>query len=210
MTSRDRILNAAIPIFARKGRHGAHMEEIASLAHINKAMIYYIFHNKDDLYLEVLKFVFNEAASSFSNTQSKELNNKNDYIEFITEFIKDKVEFYDTNRVYNKIIADAMSNGVEEIPLAIQSFKDNNNNKSITSQLEEVIKKGITEGFFREIDVDQFIINIIGLITIYFQLQSMTLAFDIDVGDEKVFLEKRKKSIIDLIINSIVLDNNKN
>ena len=61
MKSRDRIINAAIPVFASKGSHGAHMEEIANTAHINKAMIYYIFHSKDDLYFEVLKHILNQA-----------------------------------------------------------------------------------------------------------------------------------------------------
>lgn len=73
MKTRDRILNAAIPVFARKGRHGAHMEEIAALAHINKAMIYYIFHNKDELYLEVLKFVFNETSFSISRLTENDI-----------------------------------------------------------------------------------------------------------------------------------------
>ncbi len=205
MTSRERILSAAIPVFARKGRFGAHMEDIAALAHINKAMIYYIFHSKDELYLEVVRFVLEQAALSFSNIELKELKNRDDYIEFISDYIKRQINYFDSNRIYNKIMVDAMSNGAEEIPLAIQSFKENNNNRSVMSTLEEIILKGIAEGYIREIDVEHFMINIIGMITIYFQSQSMTAAMDLEIKDEADFIRKRVDSIIDLVINSILL-----
>ena len=62
MTSRERILSAAIPVFARKGRFGAHMEDIAALAHINKAMIYYHFKNKDGLYQAIISQLFDKIS----------------------------------------------------------------------------------------------------------------------------------------------------
>jgi len=206
MTSRQRILDAAIPVFARKGRYGAHMEDIASLAHINKAMIYYIFRSKDELYLEVLKTVFTETATSLSRFENAELKTINDYIKFFSGFINRQISFFNTNGIYTKIMIDAMSNGGEEIKLALQHYKANSNNEGTSSEFRAVIKKGVSEGFIRNIDVDQFIISIVGMINVYFLSPIMAESLDIDIKDENIFLEERKESIIDLVLNSILIN----
>jgi TetR/AcrR family transcriptional regulator len=205
MKSRDRILSAAIPVFARKGRHGAHMEEIAALAHINKAMIYYIFHNKDELYLEVLKFVFNEASFSISEISAEGLENGKGCAEILSEFISKQITFFNENRQYTKIMVDAMSNAAEEIPIAIQYFKSNHGGSAPTSGLKTVIERGKTEKIFRDVDTDHLIISMIGMVIVYFFSQSITEGLDIEVKDETEFLEHRRKSIIDLVLNSILI-----
>ena len=206
MNSRERILNAAIPVFARKGRHGAHMEEIASLAHINKAMIYYIFHNKDDLYLEVLKFVFTEASISIAGSTLTDINSDMGYEDILSNFISSQISFFSENRNYTKIIVDSMSSGAEEIPLAIKFFKNLHGENDPTSLLKEIIEKGKAAGSIRSIDTDQLIISIIGMVIVYFFSQSIIQALDIEVVDEMKFLEERRTSIIDLVLNSIMTE----
>jgi AcrR family transcriptional regulator len=51
--SRDRILESAERVFAEKGFDGARVDEIARLAGVNKALIYYYFKSKDEI-LDVL------------------------------------------------------------------------------------------------------------------------------------------------------------
>lgn len=50
-----RILAAASQEFAEKGFDGARVEQIASLADINKQLIYHYFNNKDELFTRVLE-----------------------------------------------------------------------------------------------------------------------------------------------------------
>ena len=38
MKTRERIIEAAIPVFASKGRHGAHMEEIANKGNVHLSL----------------------------------------------------------------------------------------------------------------------------------------------------------------------------
>jgi len=54
LTSVERILKSAIREFSRYGYDGARIDRIASLAKINKAMIYYHFKNKEALYERIL------------------------------------------------------------------------------------------------------------------------------------------------------------
>jgi AcrR family transcriptional regulator len=55
LTSKEKIIKAAIKVFAAKGYAGASMDEIAQAARLTKPMIYYHFKNKKDLYLYLLE-----------------------------------------------------------------------------------------------------------------------------------------------------------
>src|SRR5262252_5493160 len=61
---RDRILDAAAEEFAARGLHGAKVDRIAARARVNKALLYYYFHNKAALYRETLLDVFRTVAAA--------------------------------------------------------------------------------------------------------------------------------------------------
>ncbi|MEO7192980.1 MAG: TetR/AcrR family transcriptional regulator [Vicinamibacterales bacterium] len=62
--SRDRLLEAAAQEFAARGFDGAKVDRIAARARINKAMLYYHFHNKADLYRAILAELFRTMAEA--------------------------------------------------------------------------------------------------------------------------------------------------
>ncbi len=205
MKSRDRIINAAIPVFAGKGRHGAHMEEIASQARINKAMIYYIFHSKDELYREVLLQLISDVWNVIFEITDDDIKSGKGTEEVVSTFISASISFFSENRAHTKILVDALSSGAEEIPFAIQHIKTNFGEKDPSARLREVIEKGKSEKSIRDVDSDQLIISLIGMVIIHFFSQGITQILDIEVEDESRFLEQRKKSIIDLVLNSILI-----
>ncbi|NPV55792.1 MAG: TetR/AcrR family transcriptional regulator [Anaerolineae bacterium] len=51
---RDRILHAAVRLFAARGYHGVSMREIADACGISKAALYYHFQDKQALFLDIL------------------------------------------------------------------------------------------------------------------------------------------------------------
>lgn len=57
-TSRQRLIAAAAREFAARGFAGASVDRIAGAARLNKAMIYYHFTSKADLYREILRDMF--------------------------------------------------------------------------------------------------------------------------------------------------------
>jgi len=207
MKTRDRIINAAILVFGRKGRYGAHMEEIASTARINKAMIYYIFHNKDELYFETLKHVFEKTWESFSAVNTESVNNMDDYKRVFAEYITLQVNFFYDNSHYTRILVDAMSNGPDEIALASKFVKENHKDNNPRERIKNFIDKGKIDKITRDIDTDQLIISITGMVIIYFLTHSITETMDIEIKDETQFMEKRKESIIDLVLNGILTEN---
>lgn len=62
----ERILTAARKIFAEKGYNGAHVDEIAEAAGVNKATIYYQIGDKDTLYASVIHQVLGNTAQDIA------------------------------------------------------------------------------------------------------------------------------------------------
>lgn len=62
--TRARILDAAIRAFSDSGLAGARTEQIAEEAGVNKALLYYYFKGKEDLYAAALEFVFEGVRTS--------------------------------------------------------------------------------------------------------------------------------------------------
>src|SRR5438552_1379444 len=63
--SPDRVLAAAAAEFAERGFGGARVDRIARRARVNKAMLYYHFRSKRELYRTLLRWHFNMAAERF-------------------------------------------------------------------------------------------------------------------------------------------------
>ena len=55
--TRSRILDAAVREFSENGLAGARTEQIASVAGVNKALLYYYFKSKEELYKTALQFI---------------------------------------------------------------------------------------------------------------------------------------------------------
>jgi AcrR family transcriptional regulator len=73
--TRQHLLKAAAIVFARKGFHGATLDEVAATAGFSKGAVYSNFKSKDDLFLELLDDRINRqfaVASEVLETGSRE------------------------------------------------------------------------------------------------------------------------------------------
>src|SRR5580698_11256967 len=60
LTTARRIVATAEQIFAEQGLAGARMDEIARAAKVNKALLYYYFRSKEELYRFVLETLLSQ------------------------------------------------------------------------------------------------------------------------------------------------------
>jgi len=94
------IFNASIRVFARKGYHGATMEEIAAVAGIGKGSIYRYFKSKEDLLRQLLTAKYGEILERFVLIFKRDEN----VLLQIQEMIEIWIEFIEGNYlVYNLI-----------------------------------------------------------------------------------------------------------
>lgn len=70
--SRDRVFAAAAAEFAARGYAGANVDRIARAARLNKAMIYYHFKSKGDLYREILSDMFQAVRAGVLQVASSD------------------------------------------------------------------------------------------------------------------------------------------
>src|SRR5688500_20256101 len=81
--SRDRVFAAAAEEFAARGYAGANVDRIARAARLNKAMIYYHFKSKAELYREILRDMFGAVRTRVGEVAASDgspADNIRDYI----------------------------------------------------------------------------------------------------------------------------------
>src|ERR1700712_4444442 len=60
--ARERVLDAAVALFAEHGVHGTSLQMIADRVGVSKAAVYYQFHSKEEIALEVIRPSIDDIA----------------------------------------------------------------------------------------------------------------------------------------------------
>jgi len=89
----EKIFEAATDVFIEKGMDGARMQDIASHAGINKALLHYYFRTKDKLFNAVFEKIAGKMFVKFAPVFSQELTLE-DKIRF---FFKEHITFLQRN-----------------------------------------------------------------------------------------------------------------
>jgi TetR/AcrR family transcriptional regulator len=145
--SKGKIILAAIEVFAQKGKHGASMEEIAEKAGVNKALLYYYFKGKDNLFQKTLTEVLHKIFYSIISNIEEGKNSVNKE-ECFFDAHRDAFS-QDTN--FSKIILGVISDEPCSLRDAIESIKKDGEHK-ISSELLTIFEKGMLKEKFRRIN----------------------------------------------------------
>jgi TetR/AcrR family fatty acid metabolism transcriptional regulator len=96
----QRILEAGIKVFARKGFHNAKVSEIAREAGVADGTIYIYFKNKD----EILIKVFEESLAEIIRRVEQELKNEKNALHKLKRFISLHLEVLDENQALAEVL----------------------------------------------------------------------------------------------------------
>ncbi len=89
--SRDEILRAASRLFASRGFHEASMSEVARQARVSKALIFWHFKSKEELFFAVIKRLLEPFSIDFAS-EAQELDEREQLkrlIELYVQFVRD-------------------------------------------------------------------------------------------------------------------------
>ncbi len=89
----EKIFEAATDVFVDKGMDGARMQDIASVAGINKALLHYYFRTKDQLFDAVFQMIAKKILKKFAPVFDEKLTLE-DKIRF---FYKEHISFLQEN-----------------------------------------------------------------------------------------------------------------
>ncbi|MBN1850120.1 MAG: TetR/AcrR family transcriptional regulator [Deltaproteobacteria bacterium] len=138
-----KILDAAMEIFASVGFAGARMDEIARLASVNKAMIYYRIGNKKTLYAEVIHDIFGGIAEMIS----EKIKSQQTPEEKLRIYLKNILSINKVHPYLPRFMLWELASGGENFPeIAAQDLAQ------VIALLMKIIKEGVEKGVFMNIN----------------------------------------------------------
>jgi TetR/AcrR family transcriptional regulator len=153
----ERILVAARTVFAEKGYSGAHIDEIAVRAGVNKATIYYQIGDKDTLYANVIHQVIGNTAQGIAlavGDADKPEEKLKAYITFIAGAV-------DKNPELPPIMMREIASGGATMPKLVME-----DISSVLTILAGILDEGRKKGIF--IETVPFLIHMMIMGTILF------------------------------------------
>ncbi|MCI1778504.1 MAG: TetR/AcrR family transcriptional regulator [Bacteroidales bacterium] len=138
-----RILDASIKIFCRDGIQGARMQDIADLAHINRAMIHYYFRDKEILSHKALE----KIVANFHTKIHKTIDADLPFEEKLDKYINEIIEIYSSNK---DLVIFGLHESMKNKELLSRIFTNQIDEPHLFfRQLEEKVKKGEIRKFKR-------------------------------------------------------------
>ena len=122
--TREKIIAAAVKEFSKGGYPGARVENIAVNAGINKAMIFYYFGSKEELYKLIIKKIIGELFEKLSEKGG--LDPDPDPELFIETFTESYIRFFSENREYMKILGTDLIQNPVNLKVALKNIFESN------------------------------------------------------------------------------------
>jgi AcrR family transcriptional regulator len=161
--SRAAILQAAAEEFAAHGIAGARTDAIARQARVNKALLYYYFKDKETLYGAVLDDAFSGMKSKVFQVLDSELPPREKIMAYVGAYF----DFIASNQIYPKLMQREMMRAregqSEHIDRLVKTYF-----QPIFRRVSELLRKGIAEGEFRQVDPAHFVPSMVAMIVFYF------------------------------------------
>lgn len=156
LATRAAILSAARNVFARCGFEGASTREVAEVARVNNAMIYYHFKDKGELYRAVLADSFNafdriwehEIFRSPATARAK-----------IQRYLEEFIRFQHSNEELRRIMSMEFAACSENCKWLADNFFTHAYDK-----LANILKEGMKSGELKKFDPAQAVPSLVGMV----------------------------------------------
>jgi TetR/AcrR family transcriptional regulator len=197
LTTQQRILNAARKVFIELGKGGARVDAIARRAKVNKALIYYYYSSKDQLYYHVLKHTFSTILARISGALSQEQSPE----ERILKMVDAYHTFLMQHRSLPVLILREMADGapvLKKVASEILSadFQD------LTLSFDETIREGDHIGLWEDVDPRQTLVSLLGMLIFPFAAAPL-IESALGINPESEFWQERPQAVLDIFFHGI-------
>lgn len=163
---RDRILAAAIEVFAREGFRGATTRVIAEAAGVTDALLFYHFRTKSDLYLAAVQDQLEKLRQGLGQALAQRTNM--DPAARLESFVTVYLHYFiDLEPGLSVTLREL--NGV---PLAVATQISVTHHRAVIKRLEEILSAGVAAGSFRQLNVPACAMAIIGILQIFIRARA--------------------------------------
>jgi TetR/AcrR family transcriptional regulator len=158
--TKTQILDAAEAEFAVTGLSAARTEAIAAKTGVTKAMIYYYFQNKEELYRAVLERCFTEALGMMEQLQLDCVTPDMALVRLLEQLLCCMSE---NPRIGCILTLEAIQNKGKYYPIQFGDL--------LYGTIIQILEQGIELGVFRQLEPRHTAVNIVGTCAFYFTAQ---------------------------------------
>ncbi len=185
-STKEKIVSAAIDLFAQYGKHGATTAQITKAAGINKAAVCYYFHGKDNLYRLVLKTVILHFLTTFEREVFRNIHEHN--VEIRSAVIRVFSDYFQNHPKFIKLLHWELAGGGKELQLLHQQIADSKNFRQLSNTIAIMwhINHNGNDDTVAKVEFVKFL----GTILVYPLLQPVIeLIFGIDKNEKETFFK---------------------
>jgi TetR/AcrR family transcriptional regulator len=160
--SRAAILKAAVSEFAEHGIAGARTDAIAQAAHVNKALLYYYFRDKDALYEAVLDHVFSGLRDRLIPVLESDLPPREKMLAYLGAYF----DYIAANPRFPRVVQGEWVRsgaGAARMERVAKKYVF-----PIFKRLVGLLREGVTAGDFRPVNPLDFLPSLPGIVVFYF------------------------------------------
>ncbi|HEX7423912.1 MAG TPA: TetR/AcrR family transcriptional regulator [Terriglobales bacterium] len=156
-------MKAAVAEFAEHGIAGARTDAIARAAHVNKALLYYYFKDKDALYEAVLDQVFSGLRARVMPVLESKLPPRQKMLEYLGAYF----DYIAANPRFPRVVqGEWMQSGAKGSARMQRVAKEYF--RPIFAKLVDVLREGMEAGEFRAVNPMDFVPSVAAVIVFYF------------------------------------------
>lgn len=188
-----RIFDAALRVFARKGRDGARMQEIADEAGIHRPLLHYYFRTKQQLYEAVARRMFSQfletfdappGAGTFADTLRAFIDH---YVDTVNEHQSMAMWIVAENMAGNPLLGEMLARAFET-------------EGSPQRSMEQAIDRAMESGEIRPVSPKQLMLTVVSACVFFFvALPTVKMMNPLAREDFEAFVAQRKAHVFDVL-----------
>ena len=192
----EKIFEAATDVFVEKGMDGARMQDIATHAGINKALLHYYFRTKDQLFNTVFEMIARKMFKKFAPVFDENLSLE----EKIRFFFKEHISFLQEN----PRLPGFLLNEVNRNPGRIKKLLKNVDFDNIWIKLYDQHKEELKRYNITQATMPQLMISIAAISVFPFAAKGILEGILEKLGiNFNEYMEERKEFAAEFVINAI-------
>ena len=192
----EKIFEAATDVFVEKGMDGARMQDIATHAGINKALLHYYFRTKDQLFNTVFEMIARKIFKKFAPVFDENLSLE----EKIRFFFKEHISFLQENPRLPGFLLNEVNRNPARIKKLLKNVDFDNIWFKIYDQHKEELKKyNITQAA-----LPQLMISVAAISVFPFAAKGILEGILEKLGiNFNEYMEERKEFAAEFVIKAI-------
>ncbi len=194
--TRVRILDAAAHLFGERGKDAVSTTDIAREAEANKAMIFYYFGSKEDLYQAAIRKWFTDMMGNIRDA----VEGVESGLPMIEAFVRAHTAYLIRRPAMAKLIVRELLAYDFSPPPAMSEIMPAFN--GIRLKLVESLRAAVNRGEVRDVDPLQTTVNIISMDVFVFVGKPIVKIIEPGIDIDR-FVEERVEHIIDLLMNGL-------